>query len=69
MQGESAGVQGVSLSGDGRLVLSGGVGGAVRLWEAVSGQAITIPPDHTAAVQRVAISGDGLHVASGSYGP
>ena len=56
----------MALSGDGRLVASGGVDGTVRLWEAASGRPLATLQGHTGSVCSVALSGDGRLVASGS---
>jgi WD40 repeat protein len=55
----------VAVSGDGRLVASGGMDGAVRLWEAEGGHPLAALRGHTGEVFSVALSGDGRLVASG----
>jgi WD40 repeat protein len=57
----------VALSGDGRLVASGGWDGIVRLWEAASGRLLATLQGHTGLVYSVALSGDGRLVASGGW--
>jgi WD40 repeat protein len=47
------------------LVASGSVDGAVRLWDAESGQALAVLHGHAGGAWGVALSGDGRLVASG----
>ena len=63
--GHTGAVWGVALSGDGRLLASGGLDGAVWLWEAPSGQLLATMHGHTGPVAGVALSGDGQLLASG----
>src|SRR5690349_580314 len=55
-------VTGVSLSGDGMLVASGGMDGTVRLWRPSTGQPAMLA--HTGVVFGVALSADGRLLAT-----
>jgi WD40 repeat protein len=65
LQGHTGLVYGVALAADGHLVASGGVDGAVKLWEAASGRLLATLQGHTGLVYGVALAGDGHLVASG----
>jgi WD40 repeat protein len=52
------------MSEDGRLVVSGGVDGVVRVWEAEKGQPLAALEGHAGVVYGVALSRDCRHAAS-----
>ena len=54
------------LSQDGRLAVSGGADGTVKVWDTPSGQQLAIMHGHCAAVRGVALSRDAQVVASGN---
>ncbi len=61
------GVQSVTISSDGKLILSGGSGdNAVRLWDATNGQKKRDFFGHNGSIQSVAISPDRKYGLSGS---
>jgi WD40 repeat protein len=74
LHGHTGTVWGVSLSADGQLLASGGMDGAVRLWEthfgsprAPGGQPLATLEGHTGGVWGVVLSADGRLLASGSF--
>jgi serine/threonine protein kinase len=63
--GHSGTVHAVSLSADGKLALSGGADGTVRLWDVTTGQQKWKGEGHSSAVLTVAFSHDGNQLVSG----
>jgi WD40 repeat protein len=66
LQGHTGAIRSVALSADGTLLVSGGLDGTVRLWNA-SGQQLATLRGHTGMVRAVASSADGQTVASGGF--
>ncbi|MHC9543447.1 MAG: protein kinase [Vulcanimicrobiota bacterium] len=64
--GHANGVEALSLSRDGRKLLSGGADRSVRLWDTKTGSLRAEMEGHTLAVTCCSISPDGLKAASGS---
>jgi serine/threonine protein kinase len=63
--GHTGTVHAISLSPDGKLAVSGGADGTVRLWDVATGQQKWKGEGHTGAVLSVAFSADAGHVLSG----
>jgi WD40 repeat protein len=57
----------VALSAEGRLVVSGGFDGTVRVWDPASGQLPTVLDAQRGGVWSVALRQDGAWVASSGY--
>ncbi len=62
-----AGISSLAFSPDGRTLVSGHVDGAVRTWDAVTGERGVELPSHADEVRGLAFPTDGRLVASGSW--
>jgi len=64
MPGHTGAVNALAFSGDGKLIVSGGADGVVRLWDASSGANLAILQAHRNPVTSVAFSADGSTIIS-----
>ncbi|GEM_PF-1462849 len=64
--GHANGVEAISLSRDGKKLLSGGADRTLRLWDTRSGSLLSEMEGHTLAINCCSISPDGRMAASGS---
>src|ERR1044072_6860996 len=60
-------VQGVAMTADGRLAISGSADNTVRVWEVETSKCVATLEGHTQAVYGVAITADGRRAVSGSF--
>jgi WD40 repeat protein len=65
-QGHTNEINSVTFSNDGRLALSGGSDGTVRLWDLTTGKEVKQLSGHQSQVHGVAFSGDGRLALTGS---
>lgn len=66
LKGHSLSVFGVSISADGKLIISGSVDKTIRIWETESGKCLKVLEGHSDAVLGVSISADSKLIISGS---
>ncbi|MFO0789328.1 MAG: serine/threonine-protein kinase [Pirellulales bacterium] len=66
LRGHAGEVYTAVFSPDGRTVLSGGEDGTVRLWDAITGEALAVLKEHTSCVNRISFAADGDTFATGS---
>lgn len=66
LYGHASAVWSVDFSPDGKLIASGDDDGAIKLWDASTGQEVTTLNGHAGAVRSVRFSPDGSSLASGS---
>ncbi|MGH7224192.1 MAG: hypothetical protein ACRELF_13255, partial [Gemmataceae bacterium] len=65
-EGHTAEINGVAFSNDGRLALSGGSDGTVRVWDVTTGKEVKLLSGHQDKVQSVAFSPDGRLALTGA---
>src|SRR5262249_40112118 len=66
IEGHVGTVYGLDVTRDGKLMLTGGEDGTVRLWDIETGKEIRRFPGHSGKVRAVAFSADGKQAASGT---
>ena len=62
--GDKEGVFDITLSPDGKRIVSAGAGGMIKIWDAVDGRELMILRGHETAVMSVIFSPDGKRIAS-----
>jgi len=62
--GDKEGVFDITLSPDGKRIVSAGAGGTIKIWDAVDGRELMTLRGHETAVMSVAFSADGKRIAS-----
>ncbi|KAG8819412.1 hypothetical protein FRC19_009795 [Serendipita sp. 401] len=68
LRGHTAHITSVAYSPDGRHIASGSYDKTIRLWDAVTGDAVGEPlGGHLKSILSIAYSKDGRHIVSGSY--
>ncbi len=66
LSGHRGRVSSVAVSADGRRIVSGGIDGTIRVWDAVTGKEVRTLTGHAGPVLSVAVSADGGRIVSGS---
>ncbi|MCC6589123.1 MAG: TIR domain-containing protein [Bryobacterales bacterium] len=66
LAGHADPVNGVALSGDGRVAISASIDGTLKVWEVARGREVRTLAGHTGWVNGVALSGDGRVAVSAS---
>jgi hypothetical protein len=67
LEGHQSMVSGVSISGDGQLIVSGSWDKTVKVWSMATGECLWTLEGHHSYVTSVSISGDGKVIVSGSW--
>ena len=66
LEGHAAGVRSVTLSGDGRILVSGSDENTIKVWDLGTGHVLRTLEGHAGGLSSVALSGDGRTLVSGS---
>src|SRR5258707_15672741 len=64
LEGHAGPVVSTAYTPNGKLIVSGGADGTVRLWDRVTGQLVATIADHQGAVLSLAVARDGTKFAS-----
>jgi len=67
LRGHNGWVRSLTVSPDGKVLISSGDDNAIRFWDIATGRNFRTDKTHTGPVRGVALSPDGLRLASASW--